>query len=466
MLRLIYFCAGWWRFLGQFLSCRMIWQFEAFWEKWREGQKSDRFLLAVSGGLDSMVMSQLFLEQGFHIGIAHCNFQLRERASDEDARFVAAFAQGQQIPFYLQNFDTSAIATQKRQSIQECARELRYEWLENTRSSEGYDWLVTAHHLNDNIETLLYNLTKGSGIRGLHGIPSQQGKLLRPLSEISRKELENYAQQQQIAFREDASNAEIKYRRNLLRHRVIPVLREINPNLEQTFRDNLQRFRESEVLYHYAIEQLRAQFVQNTDRGLQINWAQLQSHPARDTLLYEYLHPYGFSPPQIRQIAQGGVTASGRLFYSRSHRLLVDREHLELRVLTTEENKAYLLEAGTTELSTTEGTLQIQLLDAAPESFPRDPNRAYLAAEHLQFPLRLRRWRAGDYFQPLGMDGHRQKLQDYFSNAKLSRFAKEHVWLLASGEQICWVVGWRSDERFRVKDKKALVYELRWTPIS
>ncbi|MEO0777575.1 MAG: tRNA lysidine(34) synthetase TilS [Bacteroidota bacterium] len=444
----------------------MISRFVDFWQTWTAGRSSDRYLLAVSGGLDSMALSHLFLENNLTFGIAHCNFQLRGPEADADAAFVHNFAQSQQLPHYQTKFDTTTLAQQERQSIQECARELRYRWLEKVRQEESYDWIVTAHHLNDSLETLLYNLTKGSGLRGLHGIPPQTGKVIRPLSDVSRSELEAYVTTQSIAYREDASNAQVKYRRNLIRHRVLPVLRTINPGLEDTFRHTLQRLRESEWLYQSAVDQLRSEWLLSTPEGVRIHWQALRRLPARDTLLYEFLREYGFTSPQLRQLSAGGPTQSGRLFYSSTHQLLVDRDYLYVRPLTPVKSQTHSIGADAEEIYLPEGRLHLRRLERAPERFPRDPDRAYLAAKALHFPLQLRRWCAGDYFHPLGMEGHRQKLQDFFSNAKLSRFAKEQVWLLESAGEICWVVGWRSDERFRVTQAQEVVYECTWTPNS
>ncbi len=409
-----------------------------------------RLLVAVSGGLDSVALSHVGVRLGWDIGLAHCNFQLRGPDSDADAKFVQALAQELGLPFYQTTFETLAFAETQQMSIQMAARALRYDWLESTRQAQGYDWIVTAHHRNDSIETFFYNFAKGAGLRGLQGIPVRNGRVVRPLLPIDKNDILDWARAENLRWREDASNAEDKYARNKIRHHIMPVLQELNPDFEQTATDNLQRLREALALYELGLEQARAQAVVETDAQLRIDLSKLSHYQnITNTLLYEWLHPYGF---HARQIARMPTAATGAIFYASAHRLLVDRAHLilEKQAPAALQQRA-TIPAGTSELHLDVGCFTFSYQTECPETFPDDSFSVYLNAEKLRFPLTLRHWQAGDYFYPLGLSGKRQKLQDFFTNLKLSRFEKERVWLLCTADgAICWVVGHRLDERYKI----------------
>jgi len=437
-------------------------EFQDFLEENHWFQGNERGLLALSGGLDSMVLGHLLLKSGKSFGVAHCNFNLRGEASDGDEAFVQAFAQQYQIPFYRTSFATEEYAQKHGFSTQLAARNLRYEWLEGLRKEEGFDYLMTAHHLNDSVETLLFNLTKGTGIRGLHGIPLQNQSIIRPLLFASRAAILQFSEVEKIGFREDASNQSTKYHRNLIRKEVVPVLKKINPALEQTFATNIQRFKEIEWLYEYALANLQKEMVVIQGEEWTIDLKKLALLPACNSILYEWLRPFHFHPDQIQQVFATGLTQSGRLFSSESHQLLVDRDQLLLRPIIKDQKDHYSIEQGEQLLSLPEGSLQFDLLSQKPDSFSKDSHFAYFDNAQMDFPLTLRRWKAGDTFQPFGMQGHHQKLQDFFNNAKLSRFEKEKVWLLESGGKICWIVGYRTDERFRVVATTERVLRVRF----
>ena len=440
----------------------MLKKFQDFLEKNRWFQGNERGLLALSGGLDSMVLGHLLLESGKSFGIAHCNFNLRGEASDGDEAFVKAFAQQHSLPFFSTSFATSDYAKEQGLSTQLAARKLRYEWLEDLREQEGFDYLLTAHHLNDSVETLLFNLSKGTGIRGLHGIPLQNQSIIRPLLFASRAAIVQFSKEKKIEFREDASNANTKYHRNLIRKEVVPVLKKINPALEQTFATNIQRFKEIEWLYEYALANLQKELVTIQGEEWTMDLKKLALLPARTSILFEWLRPFDFHPDQIQQVFETGGTTSGRIFSSASHQLLVDREQLLLRPILKNHQAYYSIDRNCKSLSLPEGSLQIDLLHQKPDSFSNAPHSAYFDFVQLDFPLTLRRWKAGDTFQPFGMNGHHQKLQDFFNNAKLSRFEKEKVWVLESGGKICWIVGYRTDERFRVEAAAEQILRIRF----
>jgi len=434
----------------------MLQEFQAYLQEKELIADGQTVLLAVSGGLDSMVMLHLFQSAEISCAVAHCNFQLRGEASDADEELVRQQSKDHHLPFYTRRFDTKAIANQRGISIQMAARELRYEWMEKIREEEGYGLIATAHHINDHIETLLYNLAKGCGIRGLLGIPVKNGHIIRPLSFASRESLEAYQQQHQIAYREDASNATIKYSRNKIRHQVLPVLKTINPSLEGTMADNFSRFEETAYLYELAIEKIRSEAWQESPNGNALKIAVLKQHErGLPSLLYELLNTYGLNTGQAQQLATSLLEEKvGAVFYTKTHEFLVDRELLFIQPKTEKEStgEVFHLKKADNLQQLPGGALKLYLKEGQPESYPEDEWQAFLDAEATKFPLTLRHWQSGDQFQPLGMGGQHQKLKDYFNNNKVSRFEKERTWIVEDAEgRICWVVGYRLDDRFKIR---------------
>lgn len=424
----------------------------------------DRILLAVSGGMDSIALVQLCKKAGVKFGIAHCNFQLRGKESDGDAAFVEQLASDFGVPFYSVNFDTQKIADEKKASIQLVARQLRYRWLEQIQQENDYNYIAVAHHHNDSIETLLMNLTVGCGIRGLHGIYPKNGSIIRPLLFASKADITNYINSKNFKYREDSSNADTKYRRNAVRHLVVPALENINPELGATFHKNFARFRATEALYNYAIEQLKAQYVQYTDNTVCISIKGVEQAPSPQTFLYEVLTPYNFKASKIEFIYRRREEPSGSIYTSKTHRLLRDREHWI--VIPTPQNleQAYTIDA----FNEKSGTVKFDHLmidwkiHKNSPTFQFDEASAYFDLKTVQFPLHLRRWKAGDIFHPIGMNGKKKKLSKFFKDIKLNRFEKDATWLLCNREQaILWVVQHRADERFRVTSSTEQILELK-----
>lgn len=426
--------------------------------------RGERVLLAVSGGVDSVAMTDLFRRAGFSFGIAHVNFRLRGEASDGDAAFVQALAEGFGAPYYYTAFPTEALARERKLAIQVLARDLRYDWLEEVRREERYDWVATAHHLNDSIETALFNWTKGTGLRGLLGIPRQNGRIIRPLLFATRTELEKYVKDRNLPFRTDASNLEDKYSRNKIRQHVWPVLREINPGLEETFRGNLERLEEINVLYEWALDNLRRDWTTQRGDELHIAVEPLRDFPAARTLLFEWLRPYGFSSGQAGEIFASLHNDPGAVFYSATHRVLLDRDALIVSSPPpVAESPSHAISRQDQLLTLPEGKLEMRLREGRPVILTANEQEAMLDLDQLQFPLTLRHWRPGDRFAPLGMEGRHQKLQDFFSNQKLSRFEKEKVWLLVNGDgEIAWVVGMRIADPFKITQKTTAYLQMRF----
>ncbi|WP_170110382.1 tRNA lysidine(34) synthetase TilS [Flavilitoribacter nigricans] len=424
-----------------------------------------RTLLAVSGGVDSMTMAHLFETADWAYGIAHCNFQLRGDASDADHDFIKARALYNGVTFHSITFDTEDEAAKRGISIQMAARDLRYPWLEAVRQEHGYDFVATAHHLNDSIETSLINQTRGTGWRGLSGISERQDHLIRPLLSFTRSELEDYLRANDIAFREDSSNAKDDYHRNRIRHHVIPVLRSINPAFERTFEKNLKIWSESTHLLEWAIAELKQRYVQKRGDQLVIDYRFIEDHrDAAPTLFFEWVSPYGFHPDQLTQALSAAGKSSGAMWYSTTHCLLADRNAFLIQPATSERTPpvSHQLEKAGGRVSLENGLLATDVFDRPAEfSFSLSEFEVELDAEKVQFPLTVRHWREGDVFCPLGLGGRHKKLQDFFSNLKLSRFEKEQIWLVLDGRgEIIWVVGHRPDDRYKVDAKSSRLLKL------
>ena len=423
---------------------------------------SDRVLLAVSGGMDSVAMAHLFHQAGYEYGIAHCNFQLRGADSEADLAFVADLAGELGVSFHSASFSTEEESRRRRVGIQELARDLRYEWLEGIRQSARYAYIATAHHLDDSIETALFNWIKGTGIRGLLGIPQKNGRIIRPLLHLKKADIEQFVAESCIDYREDSSNAEDKYSRNKIRHHVIPVLRELNSGLEETMQHNFRRLREIQYWMNAGLDDLRDKVWKESERQVRIELAELRQHPYPVTPLYEWLRPYGFNATQITDLwgEQGGIP--GALVTSGRYRLLRDRNCLLLeKIGQGEGQKSFVVQNTLSALSLGEDQLKLTWLNEPPREFPNNNFTAYLDADRLAFPLALRRWQPGDLFAPLGMGGRHQKVQDFFSNHKVNRFAKHKAWILVSADgEICWVAGYRISENFKIRPETKRILKL------
>ncbi|HFA50911.1 MAG TPA: tRNA lysidine(34) synthetase TilS [Bacteroidetes bacterium] len=419
-----------------------------------EGEKT---LIAASAGVDSTVLCHLFRQCGLPFAIAHCNFKLRGEASDGDEIFIKKLAEGFGVPFHLAHFDTEKYAAENKQSIQLAARNLRYRFFEKTRQAAGYQYIATAHHLDDSIETMLFNFAKGCGIRGLRGILPKNGRIVRPLLFATKKEISAFAKKEGIAFREDASNLADKYSRNKIRQHIIPVFEKINPAFQSNAGGTLERLKEVEALYFHAVNSIKEGILSvESDIAEQlgnfkIDNKKLLASPAPSSVLYEILSPFGFNNSQVRQMLKSIGTQPGSVFSSASHRLLVDRSFL---ILQKKEKAGGVkqIHPNDRKAETENGILILKKTGKKAAAFSPDPNTAQLDFDKLEWPLILRHWREGDIFQPLGMGGRHKKLQDYFTDEKMSRFQKEKTLVLESGGKICWIVGKRIDERFKIAE--------------
>ncbi len=417
-------------------------------------------LLAVSGGIDSVVMTQLFHQANLHFSIAHCNFGLRGVASDQDEAWVRALAQQYEVAYYTQPFNVSAHARAKDISIQMAARELRYAWFQALCEEHGVEKVATAHHNNDSLETVLLHFTKGTGLAGLHGILPAQGRYIRPLLFASKANIIQYAQTEGLAWREDSSNQKDGYQRNLIRNHIVPQLRKINPSLETTFLTTVERLRQAEAFFNEQITTIRQQACWQQATEYYINIQALQDKPWALVVLWELLKPFGFHFASLKKHL-ASPPATGIRLQSASHYLYVDRGQWIVTPCSPPASPAvYPLEATTTTLNILHYTLQCAQVPRSQYQLVADKAVAALDQAKLQFPLVVRRWQPGDAFYPLGMQ-QRKKLSDFLIDNKVPRPLKAQVWVVTSGGAIVWVIGYRIDNRFKVTDSTQQVYEIR-----
>ncbi len=426
-------------------------------------QADSRFLLAVSGGIDSMVMAHLSIAANLNFGIAHCNFQLRGEASDKDEYFLLEWTKTHQIPVHVKRFDTQTYKYEQKLGTQEAARNLRYQWFEKLVEKYNYDYILTAHHANDSIETVLLNFAKGTGIRGMKGIPIQRKKFIRPLLFATKQDIVDYAVQHKIAYREDASNATDAYQRNAIRHHIIPAFEKIHPAFLQKAQNTIEYLQATAQLFHFAVATIKKEVVLEKKERTIIQMNQLMKYPAPSTLLFEWFHPLGFHSDQIQQIMECIDQAQGQFFYSKTHQALLHGDELLVEPLKKEtETIAPIWINSTTELVYFgKSKITFEFLASPPQQFSSDPNIVYLDADQLQFPLEIRTWRAGDTFQPLGMEGKHKKIKAFFNDQKINRLDKEQLPLLLSNTNICWVVGYRMDERFKLTNQTRKILKVR-----
>jgi tRNA(Ile)-lysidine synthase len=404
--------------------------------------KENKLLLAVSGGLDSMVLIHLFQELSYSIGIAHCNFQLRGKESYEDEKFVKLQAEKFQIPIFSAQYETEKFANENKLSIQLAARKLRYDWFYQLLKEEKYDYLLTAHHLDDQLETFLINLSRGTGIEGLKGIPVQNDKIIRPLLSFSREEILAFAEENAISWREDSSNASTKYLRNKIRHDVIPILKALNPNFLSTFENTLEHLNQANAL---VIDAAKMQFdlvVKHFDNQHIFDIQKLLELPNYKAYLYQWLKDFGFTAwNDVYNLVHAN---SGKQIFSETHILLKDRNRLLLFEKNNNPNSEfYFVKDFESKVNI---PLKLSFCKVANVS-NANANCIFVDEKQLKLPLVIRKWQEGDVFYPAGMAG-KKKLSKFFKDEKYSLFDKQNQWLLCSNDEIVWVIGRRTDQRF------------------
>ncbi|UPL49886.1 tRNA lysidine(34) synthetase TilS [Hymenobacter sublimis] len=415
---------------------------------------TDKLLVAVSGGLDSVVLAHVLHKLGVEFAVAHCHFGLRAEEADADEEFVRKLAGQYKVPYFVEFFQTKQFAEQEGISTQMAARTLRYEWFERIRQTQGLDYIATAHHQRDTAETMLLNLTHGTGLAGLHGIRPKAGYLVRPLLAVSKPDLYDYVVENRLVWREDASNDSPVYQRNRLRLEVLPVLRDINPNLDQTLSITAERVGGAEEIVRRYVEETAAQARRDEPEATYLDIRMLQKTAATTVVLHELLRPFGFSYLVVKDIVLSFGAESGRRFESPTHRLVKDREQLVITPRTLTKFGTHQLQAGQEALKIDGLHLRTELVEI-PEGYevPRGKAVAALDADALKFPLTVRAWQEGDWFMPIGMKG-KKKLSDFLIDQKVPLNLKDNVQVLVSADgKIAWVIGFRPDDRFKVTEE-------------
>jgi len=419
-----------------------------------------RIIVGVSGGADSVVLLHILVSLGYDCVIAHCNFHLRMEESDRDETFVRNMAKELKLPVYTIDFETTKYAEEHKISIEMAARDLRYAWFYELLYIHDAQAIAVAHHADDSIETMLINLVRGTGLRGLTGIQPRNHKVVRPLLCCTRLEIETYLVRYDLDHIEDSTNASVDYQRNKFRNEVLPLLMEINPSVRQTLYDSLDRFEGILTIYQHAIDKMKMEIIQNKPGIVMMDIDIIKKQVHIPTLMYELLHPFGFGPAIIEQITIQLDGESGKVFFSDTHRLLKDRKYLLISVIEKNTVEEYSI-AEDDKVIELPFLFKIdkQIINAEFE-ISKELNRIDVDASKLIFPLVLRRWKEGDSFYPFGMN-QRKKISDFFINNKLSLLEKEHSWILVSNNEIVWIVGQRMDNRFRVTNKTTEVIEFK-----
>jgi tRNA(Ile)-lysidine synthase len=428
-----------------------------------------KLLLAVSGGVDSVVMAHLFADAGWRFAIVHANFHLRGSESDEDQEFVAQLAEKLKVPFFAKSLNAKQMQSEPGISTQMAARELRYAWFEQLRVDESFDLIATAHHQDDQIETFFINLLRGTGLAGLHGIPLKQGFIIRPLLFATRDEILAFARKQDLTYREDSSNAQTHYLRNKIRHELLPIVASIQPKYRDTLSHSMRLIRESESMLESVIREKEKALLKKKEGQIELSIPALLELSPLFPWLYALLSPFGFNAETLHDLVKGLEGSSGKQYFSTTHQITKDRNTLIICPLTESDKvqtkESYFIPESETKLEDPI-PLQWETKNNAPD-FPlvQDASIALIDRSKLTFPLTLRKWKPGDYFHPFGMT-KKKKLSDFFVDEKIPLPEKEKIWLLCSDDKIVWIIGHRMDNRFRVTENTQEILEVRVQQVS
>ncbi len=415
------------------------------------------FLLAVSGGMDSCVMAELFHRSGKKCIIAHCNYQLRDEDSNLDAAHVQQLANKLGYPVYINTFETEHYATAHHLSIQMAARKLRYDWFKELQIDYKCKYIVTAHHSGDQAETMLLNLAKGRSVQALAGIPAVNNSVIRPLLEFTKEEMLQFAKQNNITWREDISNISDDYERNYIRHIVIPRLQEVNPGLFSSMQQSSNLLKEAAAFIGDSFESWKQKYCREENDSLFLdNLEALKEHSLLQNYIFLLLQPYSFTPPVIRQIAAHLDAQSGVTYHSHTHHLTFDRNSFWVLPSGEKAEKEYAIEGSGV---TGNDDFIISIEETTTPDFHLPPNIAFVDAEKVKFPLVMRHWKQGDSFVPLGMKNHK-KLSDFFIDSKVPLPLKSRIWLLTSNDEIVWIAGYRLDQRFALSGTSITILKI------
>ena len=449
----------------------MLEQFQAYINRYNLIAEGDKVILALSGGIDSMVLADLLLKTKVEFVAAHCNFHLRGEESDGDEKFVRDYAERNDIRCFVKHFDTEQYAAEQGISIEMAARDLRYAWFEQLRQQLGYDKIAVAHHADDQAETFFINLLRGAGLNGLKGMKPQNGVVIRPLLWASREQIRKYAVENQILWREDHTNAESVYLRNKIRNQLLPVFDELHPEARQGLYKSLEHLSAENELYRALLKEKLAQIVELDGDVQRLPFSKLVKAKVPEPvegptysfqLLFEWLRQYGFNTDQCHFIYDAIGTGIGNQYCSPTHCVVIARNDLQLSEIKEEKDEEIQIGIGEETINSPIHLCFSKLERTAEFIIDKSPEVAQLDYNKLSFPLTLRHWHHGDRFHPLGMKGSKL-LSDFFVDQKFTEYQKQNVWLLVSAEgDILWVVGYRMDDRFKIANDTKTVFECRW----
>lgn len=414
--------------------------------------KTDKLLIGVSGGRDSIFMAEMFINTGFNISIAHTNFSLRGEESDLEEKFVKEYALKKGLMFYSTKFDTQSYATKNKISIQMAARQLRYSWFDKLIEENNYSKVAVAHNRNDTVETFFINLMRGTGIKGLKGISNKKKNVIRPVLFADRSEITSYLQENKIKWKDDSSNDSDKYQRNFIRHNIIPKIEEIEPNFTDRMQANMRALTKINTVYENEVKHRKSKiFVEQLDKIL-VNIDLLKQLDPLDTYLFEFIREYDFSYEQVLELIDMLDSSSGKQILSKSHRIVKDRDFLIITNLTAKNEEEYIIQKGMIHMKAPLH-IHFDILNNINFEVPKNKEIACFDYQKLEFPLKLRRWKTGDSFMPLGMKNFK-KISKFFIDEKFSLIDKENTWILTTAnDNILWVVGHRIDNRFKIDDR-------------
>ena len=442
----------------------LLQRYQEFIKKENLFSPKDKLLLAVSGGIDSVVLCELCKQTKFDFEIVHCNFQLRGEESERDEKFVRQLAEKYKVEFKVKIFATEKFAEENKMSIQEAARVLRYEWFDELLNPPFSTHLLTAHHANDNAETLLMNFCRGTGLHGLTGIPVSYGNIRRPMLCFTRDEIVQFAKENNLEFVEDSSNISTKYTRNLFRHEIIPAISKVYPQVNENLNDNINRFKEIEKLYKLAVSDIKKKLVKEKGNEWHIPVKQLMDYNNR-ALIYEIIADFGFTEKQIDEVIKLAESDSGKYLDSPTfnYRFIKHRHWFIISPVNSVDSRMIIIEKKDKNVLFEEGVIEIEKLQTSNLKLQTSNNIACLDLKNLNFPLILRKWKTGDYFYPLGMK-KKKKLSRFFIDQKLSKTEKEKTWVIEMDKKIIWVIGKRIDERFKMTDQTNISLKISYLP--
>ena len=438
-------------------------KFIEYIEKEKLFAPDDKILIAVSGGKDSMVLVSLLTKAKYSVGVAHFNHITREGESDRDQKFVSDYCKVKGLPFYTSSVNIKQLLEKgQANNFQDLARIKRYEWLEQVRAEHKYDFIATAHHKNDNVETFLYKAAKGAGIKGLSGIKSKNGNVVRPMLDILSSEIDNYVEQNNIPFVEDSSNSSDDYDRNFIRHNIIPAFEQLHTNFVNRISVSIENLKETDKQFEFLLEAFSAKYICRKKGWIIISKSILDKVPDKPRFLFFLLQKYDFNKSQVLDIVNS-MENVGASFYSENYQLLVDRVSFIVKKRKVDKSCTFNVSLGENILEGY-GMLKLEIVDNAGLVF--NENVKYMDISALNFPLGIRCWKHGDTFKPFGLKGKSKKLKDYFTNKKLSRFDKNNILLMLNGEDICMILGDDISYDYRVKISNVKVLKVMFSPVE